>query len=119
MVYILETKMSKTTQLKNALMLVYGIGHQKALLICKKGGISYNCRVSSLTREQLNCVVSIAKLLNFPITNQLKKIRSLALKDLVLIGVRRGLRVMSGLPVRGQRTKTNAKSVRKFTKIYS
>lgn len=58
-------------------------------------------------------MLQLVESLNLSLNNELKKLKSIALKKLVNIKSYRGLRRVRGLPVRGQRTHTNAKSAKK------
>jgi len=70
-------------------------------------------KTKDLTKEQVVEILRIIDLLNLTLNNELKKFRSSTLKNLVSIKSYRGLRKVRGLPVRGQRTHTNAKSSKK------
>jgi small subunit ribosomal protein S13 len=72
-----------------------------------------NLKVKDLTQEQTVGILQVVESLNLTLNNELKKFKSLSLKKLVAIKSYRGLRRVRGLPVRGQRTHTNAKSARK------
>jgi small subunit ribosomal protein S13 len=113
MLYVLETKLSENKSVVFALTKVYGIGEKTAHLICKKLGFSVNLKTKDLTSEQVEELIQLIDSLNLTLNNELKKLRSLNLKTLVSIKSYRGLRRVRGLPVRGQRTHTNAKSSRK------
>ena len=113
MLYVLETKLPENKSVVFALTRVYGIGEKTAYLICKKLGFSVNLKTKDLTQEQIEELIQLVDSLNLMLNNELKKLRSLNLKTLVSIKSYRGLRRVRGLPVRGQRTHTNAKSSRK------
>ena len=113
MLYILETKLPENKSIVFALTRVYGIGEKTACLICKKLGFSVNLKTKDLTQEQIEELIQLVESLNLTLNNELKKLRSLNLKTLISIKSYRGLRRVRGLPVRGQRTHTNAKSSRK------
>ena len=113
MLYLLETKLPENKSVFFALTKIYGIGRNTAFLICKKLGFSINLKVKDLSQEQVNEILQIVELLNLTLNNELKKFKSLSLKKLISIKSYRGLRRVKGLPVRGQRTHTNAKSSRK------
>jgi len=113
MLYLLETKLPENKSVFFALTNVYGIGQTTAFLICKKLGFSMNLKIKDLTQEQIVDILQIVDSLNLTLNNELKKLRSLTLKKLISIKSYRGLRRVRGLPVRGQRTHTNAKSARK------
>jgi small subunit ribosomal protein S13 len=113
MIYLLETKLPENKSVLFALTNIYGIGQSTAFLICKKLGFSINLKIKDLTQEQTGEILQVVELLNLTLNNELKKFKSLSLKNLISIKSYRGLRRVRGLPVRGQRTHTNAKSARK------
>jgi small subunit ribosomal protein S13 len=113
MIYLLETKLPENKSVLFALTNIYGIGKSTAFLICKKLGFSINLKIKDLTQEQTIEILQVVELLNLTLNNELKKFKSLSLKNLISIKSYRGLRRVRGLPVRGQRTHTNAKSARK------
>ena len=115
MLYILETKLLDNSGIFFALKNVYGIGKTRSLDICKKLGFSKNFKVNNLSEFQIKTIVFLVENSNIVITSDLKKLKSLVIKTLVSIKSYRGLRKIKGLPVRGQRTHTNAKTSRKFT----
>ena len=113
MLYLLETKLSENKSVFFALTNVYGIGRNTASFICKKLGFSLNLNILDFTQEQVEELLQVVDSMDLTLNNELKKLRSLTLKTLVSIKSYRGLRRVRGLPVRGQRTHTNAKSSRK------
>ena len=113
MLYLLETKLPENKPVLFALTNIYGVGQNSAFLICKKLGFSVNLKVKHLTQDQIVEILQIVESLNLTLNNELKKFRSLSVKNLITIKSYRGLRRVRGLPVRGQRTHTNAKSARK------
>lgn len=113
MLYFLETKLSEQKSVYFALTKIYGIGKTTAFVICKKLGFSINLKIKDLTQEQTVEMLQLIDSLNLNLNNELKKLKSLKLKNLVSIKSYKGLRRVRGLPVRGQRTHTNAKSARK------
>jgi small subunit ribosomal protein S13 len=113
MLYLLETNLSEQKSVFFALTKVYGIGKNTAFLICKKLGFSINLKIKDLTQEQITEILQLIDSSNLLLNNELKKFKSLTLKNLISIKSYRGLRRVRGLPVRGQRTHTNAKSARK------
>lgn len=113
MIYLFESNISDTKSVLYALTDVYGIGKSQAFLICCKLGFSTNLKVKDLTKEQIAKLVKTVQTLNIILASDLKKIKMLTTKRLVSIKSYRGLRKNQGLPVRGQRTHTNAKTARK------
>ena len=117
MLYFLETKLPEQKSVYFALTKVYGIGKATAFAICKKLGFSINLKIKDLTQEQTIEMLQLIDSLNLNLNNELKKLKSLKLKNLVSIKSYKGLRRVRGLPVRGQRTHTNAKSARKHKRF--
>lgn len=113
MLYLLETNLPENKSVLFALTYIYGIGNSTAFRICKKLGFSTNLKIKDLTQEQTLEILQIIDSMDLVLNNELKKLRSLSLKNLIQIKSYRGLRRVRGLPVRGQRTHTNAKSARK------
>lgn len=113
MLYLLETNLPENKSIYFALTKIYGIGRNTAFKICKKLGFSMNLKTKNLTQEQVNEISQVINSSDLMLNNDLKKLRSLNFKKLVSIKSYRGLRKVRGLPVRGQRTHTNAKSARK------
>jgi small subunit ribosomal protein S13 len=113
MLYLLETNLSDQKSVLFALTKVHGIGKSTAFLICKKLGFSINLKVKNLNQEQIAELLQLIDSLNLSLNNELKKLKSMTLKKLINIKSYRGLRRVRGLPVRGQRTHTNAKSAKK------
>lgn len=91
-----------------SLTYIYGIGRHTAELICEAAKIAGGTRVKNLTDDQLAAVRSeIAK---FKTEGELRREVALNIKRLTEINCYRGVRHRKGLPVRGQRTKTNART---------
>jgi small subunit ribosomal protein S13 len=88
---------------------VYGIGRSSAQRILTKAGINWDKKVSEWTDEESN---AIRKIINdeIKVEGALRSEVQLNIKRLVDIGTFRGIRHRNGLPVRGQRTKTNART---------
>lgn len=88
---------------------IYGIGRKKAEEICTQVGIPANKRVNDLTDEE---TLKIRELIDnsYHVEGDLRREVSLNIKRLMDLGCYRGLRHRKGLPVRGQRTHTNART---------
>ena len=87
---------------------VYGIGRKTAQDICDKLKIKYSKKVSELSEEQLDKIRDERK--NFQIEGDLRREINFNIKRLMDLGCYRGIRHRKGLPLRGQRTKTNART---------
>lgn len=86
---------------------VYGIGRSTALKILAQAGVDPNTAVKDLTEDEVVKLREAVESLN--VEGDLRRERSQNVKRLTEIGAYRGLRHRRGLPVRGQRTKTNAR----------
>ena len=113
MLYLLETKLSEKKPVLFALTKIYGINKASAEIICKKLGFSINLKIKDLTTEQIQEILILIESLNIMINNELRTFKSQSLNRLVSIKAYRGLRKIRRLPVRGQRTHTNARSAKK------
>jgi small subunit ribosomal protein S13 len=92
-----------------ALRYIYGIGPTNAKEICEKVGIALNRRVSDLTEaEQIQIREAIDR--DYVVEGDLRREVTMNIKRLMDLGCYRGLRHRKGLPVRGQRTHTNART---------
>lgn len=91
-----------------ALTSVYGIGPSRAALILDRAGIGHSIKVSELTEEQLDNIRNLVA--EYTVEGDLRREVSMNIKRLMDLGCYRGLRHRRGLPVRGQRTKTNART---------
>jgi len=92
-----------------ALRYIYGIGPANSLEICSRVGIPAEKRVNQLTESEiLRIREDIDK--NYKVEGDLRRDVSMNIKRLMDLGCYRGLRHRKGLPVRGQRTHTNART---------
>jgi small subunit ribosomal protein S13 len=92
-----------------ALTYIYGIGHSSASDICQKMGISPHIMIDNLSQQELASLRSMIEA-NYKIEGRLRTEIGLNIKRLMDIGCYRGLRHRKSLPVRGQRTNTNART---------
>jgi len=91
-----------------ALTSIYGIGRTRAREICKAVGIAPDVKIKELTEAQLESLRSeIGKM---KVEGDLRRDIAMNIKRLMDLGSYRGLRHRRGLPVRGQRTRTNART---------
>lgn len=114
MIYIFETELKENKPIYLSLTHIYGIGKNKSLLICKKLGFSKSVKVNDLNKNKIKEIIKTCETLNYTLASDLKKTKNLILKKLIAIKSYKGLRRLRGLPVRGQRTHTNAKTSRKI-----
>ena len=88
---------------------IYGIGRTRAKSLCHRAGIDPNKKVADLTEDEVNKVRQILEA-EGAVEGDLRKEVSMNIKRLIEMGSYRGLRHRRGLPVRGQRTHTNART---------
>lgn len=92
-----------------ALTYIYGIGRTRSLEILNRAGVNSDTRIRDLTEEEIGKLrEAIDK--NYAVEGDLRREVSLNIKRLMEIGSYRGLRHRRGMPVNGQRTKTNART---------
>lgn len=91
-----------------ALRSVYGIGNHRAIQVCEKAGIEPTTKVSNLKEEYTPLLQEAVN--QFEVEGDLRRRVAMDIKRLVDIKCYRGLRHKKGLPVRGQRTRTNART---------
>lgn len=99
----------KDKRVEIGLTYIYGIGRKSAEEILKKTGISPDIRVKDLTEDQASLLRDCIDQ-GFTVEGDLRRVISLNIKRLTEIGCYRGTRHRKGLPVRGQRSKTNART---------
>ena len=87
---------------------IYGIGRTRARLICEACGIEYSKKIKELTDGDLEKIRDA--LAQFTLEGDLRRETTMNIKRLMDIGCYRGFRHRRGLPMRGQRTRTNART---------
>lgn len=91
-----------------ALTSIYGIGRTSSKKLCEMAGIAESTKVSQVSEERLEFLRNeIAKM---TVEGDLRRVVTMNIKRLMDLGCYRGLRHRRGLPLRGQRTKTNART---------
>ncbi|MCB1647118.1 MAG: 30S ribosomal protein S13 [Pseudomonadales bacterium] len=91
-----------------SLTYIYGIGRKTAKDLCAATGVSPTAKVQDLSEDELDKLRNeIAKM---PVEGDLRRTVQLNIKRLLDLGCYRGIRHRKGLPLRGQRTKTNART---------
>ncbi|MCG6895964.1 MAG: 30S ribosomal protein S13 [Thiocapsa sp.] len=91
-----------------ALTSIYGIGRVRAGMICDAAGVARDMKIQSLTEEEVDKLRSeVAK---YSVEGDLRREVSMNIKRLMDLGCNRGIRHRRGLPLRGQRTRTNART---------
>jgi small subunit ribosomal protein S13 len=87
---------------------IYGVGRARARNLCVAAGIDPTTKVKDLTEVEVNQIRSL--IAKFPVEGDLRREVSMNIKRLMDLGSYRGMRHRRGLPVRGQRTRTNART---------
>jgi len=101
----------KNKQAWASLQYIYGIGPTLSQKILTQTGISPDTKADSLTEEEVNRLREVIDH-QYKVEGELRKEVNLNIKRLIEIGSYRGIRHRHGLPVRGQRTRTNARAQR-------
>ncbi len=87
---------------------IFGVGRSRAKEVCAAAGIAPETKVKDLTEAEVNAIRSV--LAKSAVEGDLRRENSMNIKRLMDLGTYRGLRHRKGLPVRGQRTRTNART---------
>jgi len=93
-----------------SLLVIYGIGKTRAIEVCKKADVNIETIVDKLDQDQLERIRKVIG--NYVTESDLRRQQSVHIKTLQAIGCYRGIRRRRGLPCRGQRTRTNAKTAK-------
>ncbi|WPX97030.1 30S ribosomal protein S13 [Candidatus Bandiella euplotis] len=96
-------------KVSTALTYIYGIGNHRAMNICEKANIDPNLRVMKLSDEEVRKLREVIDS-SYAVEGDLRMEVSMNIKDLIDIKCYRGIRHVKKLPVRGQRTHTNART---------
>ncbi|QIB66228.1 30S ribosomal protein S13 [Kineobactrum salinum] len=91
-----------------ALTYIYGVGRTQAKKLCANSGVAENVKIGELDEEQMNTLRD--KVGELTVEGDLRREVSMNIKRLMDLGCNRGLRHRRSLPLRGQRTKTNART---------
>ena len=94
--------------LKIALTYIYGVGLARSKAICKETGLNPDGKVRELSEDDLDKVRG--EITKYELEGDLRREISMNIKRLMDLGCNRGIRHRRGLPVRGQRTRTNART---------
>lgn len=114
MIYLFETELPENKAIFISLTHIYGIGKSNSIFLCKTLGLCENFKIKNLSKEQIHKIIKTIEKLNLLLASDLKKVKLLITKKLISIKSYKGLRRHQGLPVRGQRTHTNARTAKKI-----
>jgi small subunit ribosomal protein S13 len=110
MARIAGVELPKDKRVEVALTYVFGIGESMSKRILSKAGVSFDVRVKNLKDDEIARIVNIMNTDNVKVEGDLRREVSMNIKRLVDIGTYRGIRHRKGLPLRGQRTRTNSRT---------
>ena len=110
MARLFGTEIPNEKRIEASLPYIYGIGRSTSKRILEQAGINPDIRTGQLTDEQLTKIVQVITTDGILIEGDLRREKQSILKRLTSINGYRGLRHRRGLPVRGQRTRTNART---------
>ena len=108
---ILGVSIPEEKRMEFSLTYIKGIGLSSSRKILKEAGINFDTRAKDITSEQINKIQKVIEK-NCKVEGELNRIVMMNIKRLKEIGSYRGSRHSRGLPTRGQRTKTNNRTVR-------
>ncbi len=109
MARIAGVELPRGKRIEVALTYIFGIGRSSAQKILQKAGVDFDLKVDQLTDSELTKIRQIIDK-EYKVEGDLKREISTNIKRLIDIGCYRGMRHVRGLPVRGQRTRTNART---------
>jgi len=107
---LLGVDIPSKSKIEYSLRSIYGIGPTRAKILVEEAGIDPNMRAHELTEEQINRLMAIIAEKKWAVEGDLRREIAANLKRLQAINCDRGIRHRRGLPVRGQRTSTNART---------
>nr|YP_010032384.1 ribosomal protein S13 [Schizocladia ischiensis]QOW07598.1 ribosomal protein S13 [Schizocladia ischiensis] len=113
MPYILGTSIPKDKILVQGLSLIYGIGLHQSKILCQKAGLAPDARGRDISRKQSLRLETLLEESFFLLGPDLRRFQKDRVRRLRLLKSYRGTRHLGGLPVRGQRTHTNASRPRR------
>ena len=109
MARIAGVDLPREKRIEIGLTYIYGIGRVSATKILEKAGVNPDTRVRELTDDEVKSIAEVIDA-DFMVEGDLRREIALNIKRLQEIGCYRGIRHRKGLPVRGQKTKTNART---------
>ena len=117
MLHIFNKTISDSKSILYSLNILYGINKFQSNKICKNIGINPQITLNKLKNNHVNRIITYINK-NLKVEQILKKFTSDKINNLIEIKSNRGIRQSVGLPVRGQRTHTNAKTSKRLKKIF-
>lgn len=109
MPYIIGTSIPEDKVLVQSIAQIYGLGLSQSKNLCKKAGFGSDSRGSHVTFHKGKILENLAEVTSLPLGADLRRFQNDKIRRLCVLSTYRGSRHRKGLPVRGQRTHTNAK----------
>ena len=106
---ILEIDIPKEKRIEIALTYIYGIGRSRSNRILKDAGVAPDKRAKDLDEQEVTAITHIIQN-SYQVEGDLRRLHASNIKRLMTIGTYRGMRHKKNLPLRGQRTRTNART---------
>ena len=110
MARIAGVDLPREKRIEIGLTYIYGIGRVSATKICAEAGVNPDTRVRDITDDEVKKITEAIEAMGILVEGDLRREIALNIKRLQEIGCYRGIRHRKGLPVRGQKTKTNART---------
>ncbi|MBE5869339.1 MAG: 30S ribosomal protein S13 [Lachnospiraceae bacterium] len=110
MARIAGVDLPREKRIEIGLTYIYGIGRTTATKLCEQAGVNPDTRVRDITDDEVKKITEAIETLGVTVEGDLRREIALNIKRLQEIGCYRGIRHRKGLPVRGQKTKTNART---------
>lgn len=114
--YLFESTLKNYKAVSFSLASIYGVGKINSILVSKQLGFSENLRLEDLSKDQRDSMITSIKIFKLLTGSDLKLKNQLSSEKLINIKSYKGLRRYKGLPIRGQRTHSNARTARKRIK---
>ncbi len=107
---IIGVNIPDNKRIEIALTYIYGIGRSTARKVLEKAGVDFGKKAGELSGDEVVAIRDAIHSLGIPVEGELRKQVTMNIKRLIEIRCYRGMRHVRGLPVRGQRTHTNART---------
>jgi small subunit ribosomal protein S13 len=111
--YFFNYNLNTNKNLDMSLIKIFGLGIKKSKKIIKKLGFSHNICLKDLSKLQLFNLMKIINCLIYNLGDNLKKLQTINFEKILKLKLIKAFRKLKGLPIRGQRTQTNAKTSKK------
>lgn len=110
MARIIGIDLPREKRVEIGLTYIFGVGHTRSRQILTEANIEFSKRVKDLTDQEVAAITSVLQKSNYKLEGDLKREVQQNIKRLMDIGCYRGVRHIKGLPTRGQRSHTNART---------